>query len=381
MAQMRVEETRLFHVAVTRARRGLLVTAVRDDDHQPSAFLDLVDPPSGDAADGERPLTVVPRAMALRAVVAELRQVVTAPPGDVPETRRHAAARELARLAQAGVRGAHPDEWYGVAPLSDDGPLRAPDAPVTVSPSRVEGFTRCALRWLLESSGGTALDSVGQSLGNLVHEVAATLPAGSADELRAELERLWPALGLDEGWTGEAEHRRAVAMVGKLADYVAAHERELVAVEQDFATEVGRARLHGRVDRLERDADGRLVVVDLKTGKGSSKPSRAELPRHAQLGVYQLAVEHGAFDEVAPGERRSGGAALVQLGDGTKSTKPQEQAPLADDGEPTWARDLVLRVADGMAGPSFPATDNSMCRVCPARRCCPLQSEGRSVTS
>ena len=44
---------------------------------------------------------------------------------------------------------------------------------------------------------------------------------------------------------------------------------------------------------LERDADGRAVVVDLKTG--SSKPSRAELARHPQLGVYQLAVALGAF--------------------------------------------------------------------------------------
>ena len=56
-----------------------------------------------------------------------------------------------------------------------------------------------------------------------------------------------------------------------------------------------RAELSGRVDRLERDAAGRAVVVDLKTG--SSKPTRAELARHPQLGVYQLAVALGAFAE------------------------------------------------------------------------------------
>ncbi len=41
---VRHDERRLFHVAVTRARERLLVTAVRSDDEQPSPYLDLVDP-------------------------------------------------------------------------------------------------------------------------------------------------------------------------------------------------------------------------------------------------------------------------------------------------------------------------------------------------
>jgi RecB family exonuclease len=376
---VRDDETRLFHVAVSRASELLVVTAVRDEDDQPSPFLDLVDPLplDGSRRDQARPPTSLPRALALPALVAELRQVVTA--ADVPEQRRAAAARELARLARAGVRGAHPDQWYGVAPLSDDRPLREPDAPVTVSPSRVEGFDRCALRWLLETAGGTPVDSLGQSVGTLVHALAAAHPAGRAEELRAELARRWPELGLDEGWIADAEATRAGSMVGKLADYLAAAPRELVAVETDFEVTLGRAHVHGRVDRLERDADGRLVVVDLKTGK--SKPPKAELARHAQLGVYQLAVEHGGFDPVAPGVRDSGGAALVQLGDGTVKTTPQQQPPLADDEDPGWAAELVARVADGMAAAQFPATDNALCRTCPVRGCCPLHSEGRTVTS
>jgi hypothetical protein len=42
---------------------------------------------------------------------------------DATTGRRHAAAAELARLAAAGVPGAHPDEWWGLRPLSDDRPL------------------------------------------------------------------------------------------------------------------------------------------------------------------------------------------------------------------------------------------------------------------
>ncbi len=98
------------------------------------------------------------------------------------------------------------------------------------------------------------------------------------------------------------------------------HELELVAIEQGFAATVGDARLVGRVDRLERDDDGRLVVIDLKTGK--TKVKADELPTHPQLGAYQLAVEAGAFGE---GEQ-AGGARLVQLAAAGKDPE-QQQGP------------------------------------------------------
>jgi RecB family exonuclease len=170
-------------------------------------------------------------------------------------------------------------------------------------------------------------------------------------------------------------------MITKVAEYVALSRkrgRELLAVEQDVRVQVGRATVRGQVDRLERDGEGRLYVVDLKTGK--SAPTGADLARHAQLGVYQLAVEAGGFEEFAGGTS-SGGAALVQLGTKTKKVGVQEQKPLADDAEPGWARHLVLRVAEGMAGSGFTASGNSLCRMCSVRRSCPLQPEGRQVGS
>ena len=113
---------------------------------------------------------------------------------------------------------------------------------------------------------------------------------------------------------------------------------QVVATELEFAAEVGRARLGGRVDRIERDADGRAVVVDLKTGTG--KVPAAELPEHGQLAAYQLAVEAGAFDGVS----ESGGAELVQVGKaGGKDFAVQQQAPLAGDDDPGWARSAGAR--------------------------------------
>src|SRR5439155_1535625 len=69
--------------------------------------------------------------------------------------------------------GAHPDEWWGLRPLSDDRPLRDLGEPVTVSPSTVDAVRRCGLRWLLERHGGGDEPSVNQEIGNLVHAAAA----------------------------------------------------------------------------------------------------------------------------------------------------------------------------------------------------------------
>jgi RecB family exonuclease len=214
-----------------------------------------------------------------------------------------------------------------------------------------------------------------------VHDVARTLPDGDRDQLAELLEARLGEVGLPEGWTGERERQRALRMVAKLAEYAAQARRagrSLVAVEQNVQVRLGELTVSGQVDRLEVDDQGRLVVVDLKTS--TRPPSKTEVERHAQLGVYQLAVTEGGFEAVAPGVRTSGGAHLVQLGSTTKSVGVQSQPPLAADPEPDWARTLLETVAAGMTQGEFEARNGKHCRMCAVKRSCPAQLEGRQVT-
>jgi superfamily I DNA/RNA helicase/RecB family exonuclease len=378
------EERRLFYVAVTRARRELVATAVRADDQQPSRFLDELVPRQSEHSD-ERPLTRVPRGLDLAALVADLRAVVTSQTSSDVDgraaLRRAGAAAQLARLAAAGVLGAAPAEWYGLAEMTDERPLVDDGEPVRVSPSRLEAFRRCPLRWMLESSGGTTSSSTSQGLGTLVHALAqqGADERLDADELQARLATAIERVDLGSGWFASRQRERASEMVRKLAVWLRTNPRAFVAAELAFKVTIGRAVLKGQVDRLERDDQGRLVVVDLKTGKG--QPRRDELPTNAQLGAYQLAVEHGAFAELPGGEQTAGGAELVQLGTTTQSATTQRQDALADSAEPGWALAMVERSAQGMAGQIFDAIDNDMCRSCPVRTSCPVRDEGRQVTA
>ncbi|HEY7010770.1 MAG TPA: ATP-dependent DNA helicase, partial [Jatrophihabitantaceae bacterium] len=364
------EERRLFYVAVTRARERLVVTAVTDDEEQPSRFLDELDP-----ADADRPLAVPIRGTHLTALVAELRAVVCDAQADPLD--REAAAGELARLAAAGVRGADPEEWWGLAALSDPGPVADPDQPVRVSPSRIDAFLRCELRALLQDLGARDADAITASVGTLVHEVAATAPPGATiDELEKLVDEHWPGLEFRARWHADNERDRVSEMLTALLSWQAGSrgELDLVAVEEGFRAEVGDAVLSGRVDRLERDGDGRLVVVDYKTGK--SRVAKEDLPTHPQLAAYQLAVESGGFGADA----RSGGARLVQLGKPQKDPE-QRQPPLSDTEDPHWIASVVAQVAARYRGGEFTAKASKDCGYCDLKTCCPLYPEGRSVTS
>ncbi|HEU4676658.1 MAG TPA: ATP-dependent DNA helicase [Motilibacteraceae bacterium] len=342
------------------------------------------------------------RSLDLSSLVAELRAALASPdvadegeaggsPGSAvedTEVLRSAAAAHLARLAAAGVTAADPEEWWAARPLSDDAPVAGPGDVVRVSPSKVDQFATCQLRWLLEGAGGAGPDSASQSVGMLVHALAAATqdPALRRPEaLLAALEQQWAGVDLGSPWYTRLERDRAGEMLRRFLAWLETNPRELVGTELDFTVDLSApvpggtvtARVAGRVDRLERDAQGRGVVVDLKTGSGKPKPH--ELPEHPQLGTYQLAVEAGAFEGDGVELAGSGGASLVQLGKAATAQPEQRQPALAEAADPQWARRLVIEVAAGMAGASFTARENEHCDRCPVRTSCPVRDEGRTV--
>jgi superfamily I DNA/RNA helicase/RecB family exonuclease len=399
VAPLLAEERRLFYVACTRARHTLLVSAVQGEDEQPSRFLDELDPVPAGLAD--RPVHRPGRALVLAELVGELRRAACEPdaPGGEPSAgaaRRQRAAAQLARLAAAGVPGAHPDDWYGLAPPSTTAPLRAPGEVVPVSPSDVEKIVRCPLRWVLERHGGAEVGALAAVTGSLVHALVQAGAAGAdAAELDGALRSAWARLDAGAPWFGRRELVRVRAMLAAFDAWVRTSRAEglrLVAVEQpvqlDLAGDGPDAavlRLRGRVDRLEVDAEGRPVVVDVKTGRTAVSARAAA--EHPQLAVYQLAAALGAFGELldggdgaAQGGVQPGGARLVYLADRLASGRVREpaQPPLDAEQLAHW-RQVVRGCADDTSDSGFVARGGPDCDRCPVRHSCPVHDAGRPV--
>ncbi|MEV0087204.1 ATP-dependent DNA helicase [Saccharopolyspora sp. NPDC050642] len=380
-APLLAEERRLLLVAASRARRNLLVSAVRGEDEQPSRFLDELEGVVSDPDAVERPIARPERGLALGDLVGELRRVVCdaeAEPG-----RRQRAAAQLARLANAGVPGASPEAWYGLPESSTAAPLVTGDDPVKVSPSTVEILAKCPLRWLVERHGGQDTAELAAVTGTLVHAlVQAAADGADTAQLHKALDDAWESVDAGAPWFSRKERTRVEKMLDAFVTWLVESRAELtqIGVEKDLDVTVpGREggpwlRLRGRVDRLEVDAGGRPVVVDVKTGK--TPVSKGDAEEHPQLAVYQLAAALGAFgDNDGPG-----GARLLYVAKADRKGAATERAQPALDAEriEVWL-DVVHTAAASSLGPAYVASENSDCARCPARTCCPVHPAGRQV--
>jgi superfamily I DNA/RNA helicase/RecB family exonuclease len=385
-APLLAEERRLLVAAMGRARRRLLVTAVDSDAGGvglgaalPSAFCYEI----ARWADGDGdPVAVqpisAPRVLSAAALVGRLRGVVCAPDGAVDDIVRDCAATQLARLAKAGVPGADPAGWHGLIPVSTTEPLRGAGDLVTLTPSTLQALNDCPLRWLAERHGGTDGRDLRSTIGSVLHALIAE-PGKSESELLARLERAWEHLPFDARWHAANELARHRAMVEAFVEWRGQSRGELteVGVEVDVDGTLGTPRddrggirLRGRIDRLERDGAGRLVIVDVKTGK--TPVSKDDAQQHAQLAMYQLAVAEGLI----PAGDEPGGARLVYVGKtGAAGATVREQDPLTTAARDEW-RDLVRVAADATAGPQFIARRNDGCAHCPIRPFCPAHADG-----
>ncbi|MGZ3101298.1 ATP-dependent helicase [Streptomyces sp. H72] len=393
------EERRLFYVAATRARERLVVTAVKapaDDGDQPSRFLTELGVQPADVTGRPR------RPLAVAALVAELRATTVDPRVSAP--LREAAARRLARLAALTdedgrplVPSAHPYRWWGMwDPTESKVPLRDRDQPVTLSGSALDQLANtCALQWFLgREVKADAPATAAQGFGNVVHVLADEVASGQTPaDLAVLMERLdsvWNALAFDAPWKSAQEKANArVALERFLKWHVMDRSgRTPVASEHDFdvTLEAGdyEVRIRGQMDRVEADGDGRAYVVDFKTGKQA--PTSAEVARHPQLAVYQLAVREGAVDEVFDGTRPApGGAELVQLRQGAPvrdggEALPKVQAQESLEGPAgEWVGDLLATAAGKVLDERFTPTAGQHCTHCAFRASCSARPEGRHV--
>lgn len=409
-------ERRLFHLACSRARRRLIVTATagtEGESDSPSRFLAEL----GVAA--RRPTRPV-SPVSLASLVAELRRVSI--DSSASAALRAAAASELARLANAVddrgrplVAAARPEHWWGVRTVSS---LPAAESPaVRLSPSQVSAALQCPRSYFLDrQAGGEGRARLSTSLGSLIHRLIQLSVEGqwSAEELAAQLDQAWQRLPFEAAWFSASERAEVEQALGRFQTWRAARPAELVAVEAPFTLELETdgipVTLAGKVDWLERTEAG-LHVVDFKTSRYA--PTAQDVAGMDQLGIYQIAVASGAFggavggETVAPegtppdaagtqslaiGELRPAGAAAVYLrlparpedlpkefGQESLVVRPHLSEDPAELAHPTWVHHRIAAAAAVVADGRFPATPGPHCERCVFVASCPTQPRGQQV--
>lgn len=343
-------ELRMLNKAVGSATQRLLMSATEKEEEQLSQFLPLVN------GRYPEPETSVPKTYTLRSLVGDLRRKLAV----ADNQSKDQAALGLARLAAAGVAGAAPRSWYGLLPPSTTEPLTdLENQSVQIRPSQLDNFLQCPLHWFIETHGGSA-GSFEASLGSLIHEV---LEVAESSEL-AELEKLtvsrWNSLEFEADWLEDLGKRQAAKMLSNLAEYLKQFQADggtVLAREQSFHFELGNIQVRGQVDRIEKLADGNVVIVDLKTGKLAA--SAADTLSNPQLALYQMAVLEGGFKEVeSVSPEQLAGAKLLVVG-GAKYQERNQPAMTKEESD--RFKKLLLDSSEGMSKSVFVAQLSNHC--------------------
>ena len=312
----------IFYQAVTRARQRLLLTRpYLADDGQPwesSPYWEQAHRLAGRPQVWRvRPEDRVPPEEAASAVEYPL---------DPAWIQRGRAVLE-ARLAWPAA-GAHEGQLPELA-----GTLaRRYGAAFGWSASKLEAYGACPFFFYVAYALGLEVRTPAEDgydvriLGSMLHKIledtyAGAQDPGSLEECLERMEALAPqvfaAAPTDYGfrptplWVQQQDElkRTLRKTITALADQ--AHGFTPHFFEQKFgmgnpalvlASEIGAIRLHGYIDRIDRAADGRLRVVDYKSGGAPISARHLEQGRRLQLPLYALAAERAlGLGEVAGG--------------------------------------------------------------------------------
>lgn len=235
---------------------------------------------------------------------------------------------------------------------------------VALSAGDIETYITCPLKYKFSRVMRVPQEpTVAQRFGIVVHQVLERWhrqSGGSESDLLALLDQSWRRSGLGDG---ERERQLKSKARDALVRYHAADSArtaETIWLERPFTFRIGPHILRGRVDRVDRLADGGFELIDYKT---SFPKTPDQLRDDIQLTLYAI----GARDAwMLDASTRSYWYVL----DGDRVEVPGEID--RDEIEST-----VTSVAEGILGQGFePNPSFSACSVCDWRLACPAAESG-----
>jgi DNA helicase II / ATP-dependent DNA helicase PcrA len=134
---------------------------------------------------------------------------------------------------------------------------------------------------------------------------------------------------------------------------------EVLHTEEWFEVQVAGTKVAGRIDRMDRAADGSVAIVDYKTGKARSQEDADE---SLQLSIYAMAA-HEKWGY------RVGGLLFHNLEGNVPVFSKRTEFQLEG------ARERVLDVARGVAAGNFEPKVGRHCNFCAFRGLCPAQEK------
>ena len=234
---------------------------------------------------------------------------------------------------------------------------------LALSASDIETYRSCPLRYKFARVLRVPQEpTLNQRFGILVHQVLERYhqnpspPAQSLDELLNLLDWGWRRGGFGDSDEERQLRAKAGSALRRYYQRVTDEPVQPVWFERAFSFRLGAHTLRGRVDRVDRLADGGYELIDYKTGRPRSA---AALREDVQLSLYAVgAREAWQLDATQQ--------AYLYVLDDEKVRVPSSEI---DAG---WIADTVDEVGAGILAQDFePTPSYTVCSMCDYRIACP----------
>jgi DNA helicase-2/ATP-dependent DNA helicase PcrA len=341
------EERRLFYVALTRAKERLTLTAVVDNKrNKPSPFLD----------------DILENATLARRDVEQIAPAAIPASAEKPDAAREAAT-SLFPMSTGEARVFSNIPKWAVE-------YRPPIAePLQLSASAIETYRSCPQKYLFSQiwgmrSGPHAAISFGSVMHTTIKHFLAELRKGRKvpfEEVEAIFEREWTPAGFEDDYQ-QAEYKRdGLEQLREFHATAIADPPDIEAQEKSFDLPLDdNIVINGRMDQINRIAQGQREIVDYKTGRPKTEESAR---KDIQLSMYALAArEVLEFDP----------ARLVfhNLTDNSRVETSR------GDKELNKTREIISETAASIrAGQFQPEPGFFQCRNCAFRPICPAHEQ------
>lgn len=275
-------------------------------------------------------------------------------------------------LSQRGARGLQTDLFGEAAPLPSQASrtgqwLSMPpafDLSARLSATAVGTYETCPLQFKLEREWRIPREApAAMQYGAVIHRVLRSYydsvrlkrPIGDAEIIELFCADL-ASCAIPDRYQHELYEKQGIA---QLQDFLAATRQvpppKVLHTEEHFEVRIGEATVVGRIDRMDDLGDGRVAIVDYKTGKPQSQEDADE---SLQLSIYTIAAQQKWGYRV---ER----LAFYNLEENSSVTTARSQLDLQE------AKNRVEDVALEITAGRFDAKTGYHCRFCPYRNVCP----------
>jgi ATP-dependent DNA helicase UvrD/PcrA len=180
----------------------------------------------------------------------------------------------------------------------------------------------------------------------------------------------WNSEGFEAPAQEKQNRERGEALLRRFYRWEVHQQREIISTEMSFEIPFGRHTLTGRIDCVARDEEGRIEIIDYKSGRKSGTTKNAAIP---QLAIYRL-----AWEASHPEDNPRTSLYFLRSNDDRRLSYNSEfkfnTHSWALDLEPEQIDDVRERLAsfaNGVLNNAFvPVNEASVCRNCPYTSIC-----------